>query len=147
MKHVHGFSDYNGTRTYNHLVGKWTLNQLAQLALNDWAVLWVRICTAHLTVCSYHVTHAFQSQSILYICLNVKELLTQNRRDIWCLSDCNELSACGFESRCSYLNFRYRACFEQGVPWHWGKYRMWISSETPTWHDKNIQPYWQLIKY
>ena len=112
MKHVHGFSDYNGTRTYNHLVGKWTLNPLAQLALNDWAVLWVRICTAHLTVCSYHVTHAFQSQSILYICLNVKELLTQNRRDIWCLSDCNELSACGFDSCCSYLNFRYRACFE-----------------------------------
>ena len=23
-----------------------------------------------------------------------------------------------FESRCCYLNFRYGACFEQGVPWH-----------------------------
>ena len=23
---------------------------------------------------------------------------------------------CGFESRCSHLNFRIRACFEQGVP-------------------------------
>ena len=26
-----------------------------------------------------------------------------------------ELSACGFESSCSHLNFRFRACFEQGV--------------------------------
>ena len=26
-----------------------------------------------LTVCSYHVTYAFQSESTLYICLNVKE--------------------------------------------------------------------------
>ena len=33
-------------------------------------------------ICSYHVTHAFQSESKLYSCLNVKELLAQNRRDI-----------------------------------------------------------------
>ena len=41
------------------------------------------------TVCSYHVTYAFQSESTLYICLNVKELLAWKRRDIWSLSDCN----------------------------------------------------------
>ena len=23
---------------------------------------------------------------------------------------------CGFESSCSHLNFRFRACFDQGVP-------------------------------
>ena len=40
----------------------------------------------------------------------------------------------------NHLNFRYRVCFEQGVPWHWGKYRVWIHSEKLTWHDKNIQP-------
>ena len=34
------------------------------------------------SVCSYHVTYAFQSESTLYVCLNVKELLAQNRRDI-----------------------------------------------------------------
>ena len=28
----------------------------------------------------------------------------------------SELSGYGFESRYSHLNFRYRACFEQGVP-------------------------------
>ena len=35
-----------------------------------------------LTVCYYHVTYAFQSESTLYSCLNVKELLPRNRRDI-----------------------------------------------------------------
>ena len=34
------------------------------------------------TVCSYHVTYAFQSKSTLYSCLNVKELLARNRREI-----------------------------------------------------------------
>ena len=48
-------------------------------------------------------------------------------------------SGCGFESRCSHLNFRYRACFEQGVTWHSGKYRVWIYSEKRTWYDKSIQ--------
>ena len=42
-----------------------------------------------LTVCSYHATYAFQSESTLYSCLNVKELLARNRLDIWRLSDCN----------------------------------------------------------
>ena len=48
---------------------------------------------------------------------------------------------CGseFESSCSHLNFRFCACFEQGVPWHSGNYGVWIHSETRTWHDKNIQ--------
>ena len=42
-----------------------------------------------LTVCSYHVTYAFQSESTLYSCLNAKELLAQNRHKIRSLSDCN----------------------------------------------------------
>ena len=50
-----------------------------------------------------------------------------------------ELCGCGFEPRYYRLNFRYRTCFEQGVPWHSGNYRVWIHSETCTWHDKNIQ--------
>ena len=45
----------------------------------------------------------------------------------------------GFESSCSHWNVRYRPCFEQGVPWHLGNYRVWIHSETLTWHDKSIQ--------
>ena len=42
-----------------------------------------------LCVCSYHVTYAFQSESTLYSCLNVKELFAWNRCQIWSLSDCN----------------------------------------------------------
>ena len=80
-----------------------------------------------LTVCSYHVTYAFQSESTLCSCLNVKELLARSRSEIWSLSDCNwarthnhlvhkqtlnhlvklfvyELSGCGFKSSCSHLN-------------------------------------------
>ena len=35
------------------------------------------------------ITYAFQSESTLYSCLNVKELLAQSRCKIWSLSDCN----------------------------------------------------------
>ena len=35
-----------------------------------------------LVVCFYHVTYAFQSESTLYSCLNVKELLARSRREI-----------------------------------------------------------------
>ena len=44
-----------------------------------------------LTVCSCHVTYAFQSGSTLFSCLNVKELLAGSRCEIWSLSDCNWL--------------------------------------------------------
>ena len=50
-----------------------------------------------------------------------------------------ELSGCGFECSSSHLNFRFCACFVQGVSWHSGNYRAWIHSETRTWHNKNIQ--------
>ena len=43
----------------------------------------------HLTVCSYHVTYAFQSDSTLYSCLNVKELLARSRHlDIQATIEC-----------------------------------------------------------
>ena len=42
-----------------------------------------------LTVCSCHVTYAFQSDSTFYSCLSFKELLAQSRREIWSLSECN----------------------------------------------------------
>ena len=41
-------------------------------------------------ICSYHVTYAFQSESTLYSCLNIKELLAPLRRhEIWSLNGCN----------------------------------------------------------
>ena len=50
-----------------------------------------------------------------------------------------ELSGSGFEPSSNHLNFRFRTCFKQGIPWHSGNYRVWIHSETRIWHDKNIQ--------
>ena len=38
--------------------------------------------TRIMTVCSYHVTCAFESESTLYNCLNFKELLARNKREI-----------------------------------------------------------------
>ena len=50
-----------------------------------------------------------------------------------------ELSGCGFESRCSDLNFRFCASLEQGVPWCSSNYTVWVHSETSTWHGNKIQ--------
>ena len=44
---------------------------------------------SQLTVSYCHVTYAFQSESRLSSCLNVKELLDRSRREIWRWSDCN----------------------------------------------------------
>ena len=124
------FIDCNWTQSHDHLVHKRTLSHLAKLAyfkydtisLNDWAALWVLFCAVHLTVCSYHVTYMFQSEYTLYSCLNVKELLV--RRPVWIKGwvFVDELSGCGFESSSSHLNFKFRACFELGVPWHSGNF-------------------------
>ena len=51
-------------------------------------------CCEYLSVqcirlCCYHVTCTFQSKSTLYSCLNGKEFLAWNRRNIWSLSDYN----------------------------------------------------------
>ena len=51
--------------------------------------IWVMHLVFSLTICSYHVTYAFQSESKLYSYLNVKELLTRSRRKVWSLSDYN----------------------------------------------------------
>ena len=55
------------------------------------AVLWVLICMVQLIVCYYTVKYTFQSQSTLYSCLNVTELLSLNRCDFWSLIDSSEI--------------------------------------------------------
>ena len=52
-------------------------------------MFWVLICSVQLTLCPYRVTYAFSSESTLYKCLNVKELLAKSRCVMWNLSDCN----------------------------------------------------------
>ena len=49
-----------------------------------------------------------------------------------------KLYGCGFETRCCDVNFNNGACFEQGIPWHSGNFRVEIHSETRMWHDNNI---------
>ena len=68
------------------------------------------ICTVHLTVCSYYVTYAFYNECTLYPHSVIWLVGLNGQVFVY------ELSGCGFESSCSHLNFRFRACFEQGVP-------------------------------
>ena len=56
---------------------------------NDSVVFWVIICTVCFAVYSCLVPCAFQSDTTVYSCLNVKETLLWSRPKIWSLSDCN----------------------------------------------------------
>ena len=44
--------------------------------------LMIKLIKSTLTVCSCHVTFEFKSESTLYSCLYVKELLIRNRDEI-----------------------------------------------------------------
>ena len=97
IKEINRSCDNNGIRTHNHLVGKQTLNHLAKLTI------WL----------SYVVS------TYLYVAFDCMLLSCHVHVSKWIY----ELSGRGFESRCCHLNFKYRACFEQGVPWHLGNQR------------------------
>ena len=123
--------DCNWTRTRNHLVYKRTLNHLAKLAK------WLSC------VLSTYLYGAFEYLSVQ---MHRTDMYSQHSSIIWLVwlngwVFVYELSDCGFESSSSHIVFRFRACFEQEVPWHSGNHRVWIHSETRTWHDKNIQSY------
>ena len=105
------WSDCNWIRTHNHLVHKRTLNHFSQ------AGQMIELCCEYLSVrCIW-----------LYVFI-----MSRTRFRV------NPHSIVAWMSRNSLLE-AFRACFEQGVPWHSGNYRVWIHSETRTWHDKNIQ--------
>ena len=55
---------------HNYGVSHQTAEESSMLLVNV-----AYISNINLTVCSCHVTHAFQSESTLYSCLDVKELL------------------------------------------------------------------------
>ena len=116
-------SDCNWTRTHNHLVHKQTL-----LLFFKWLSCIVSTYLYDAFDCMFFSCHVRVSEWIH----------TLNWANDWVLV--YELSGCGFESSCSYLNFRFHTCFVQGVRWHSYNYRVWIHPETRTWHDKNIQP-------
>ena len=109
------------TQTCNHLVDKRTLN--------DWALLWVLICTVHFTLCPYHVNYAFQSESNLNTCLNIKELLARRRREIWRLSGCNW---------CIWLYVLIKSCARFKLNLH--SILAWMSRNLK--HARNLQFKW-----
>ena len=66
---------------------------------DDWAILWVLICTLHLTVCFYHVKYEFTRLRVYSQHRSVIWPVWLNR---WVLV--YELSGCRFESRCIHLS-------------------------------------------
>ena len=96
---IWSLSDCSWTRTDNHLIHKRTLNHLAKLA--KWLSYVVSsYLYGALTVCSYHVRHAFQSESTLYSCLNVKYLPARSRpENIQSIQSIRTYSQCTVEIR------------------------------------------------
>ena len=92
-----------GKATLEKILASEEINKSKRAGLWNWQsriqvenlTIWVRSFRqkiynrVHQTVCSYHVMYTFQSESTLYSYVNVKELLAQNRCEIWSLSDCN----------------------------------------------------------
>ena len=124
----------NGTRTHNHFIRKETLNLLAKLTQM------IELCCEYLPVRYIWLYVLIMScarfrvnpHSIVAWISRNSSLDWPIWRNDWVFV--YELNSCGFESRCSHVNFRFCACFEQGVPWHSGNYRVWIHSETD-WRD------------
>ena len=59
----------------NKSMKSWLEKNAAEMYFNN-------IINSKIIVCSCHVTYSFQSESTLYSCLNVKELLARCRREI-----------------------------------------------------------------
>ena len=79
--HICSLSDCCGTQIHNHLVCKRTLKQLTRLV--KWLSCVVSTYLYGASDCisrtchTCHITYAFRSESTLYICLTVKELLAR----------------------------------------------------------------------
>ena len=91
QRKIWSLSDCNGTQIHNHLVCKQIFNHLAKQAK------WLRyVLSTYLYSafdCMFLLCHVPVSEWIhtitLYSCLNIKELLAQNRCRIWSLSGNN----------------------------------------------------------
>ena len=79
--------------------------------------------------------------------LNIKELLAQSRREIWILSDCSWTRTNNHLVRKGRLNYlakvaKWLSCVVSTSKEFYdieANYRVWIHSETRTWHDNSIQ--------
>ena len=118
-----------GLGTQNHLVRKWTLNHLAKTSF---------LFTYTFRVNPHYIVAWISRNSLLKAGTKSEAWLNG-----WVFL--YKISGSGFECSCSHLNFQFCTCFEQGVPWHSGNCRVWIHSETPPWHEKNIQTHAQYL--
>ena len=147
---IWSLSNCNWTRTHNHLVHKRTLNHLAKL------VKWLScVVSTYLEGASDRMFFIISSTRFrvsphsIVGWISRKSLHETGKYSQHSSNICSvwlngwvfvyELSGCGFESSYSHLNFTFRSCFEKGVPWNSGNYRVWTHSGTHTWHDKNTQ--------
>ena len=76
---------------------------------NDWALFWVFIWTVQLTVCSYNVRNAFQSESTLYpasICCSWRRLEVVLKTS-WKTKNC-----CAEDVLKTYLEDVWKTCLE-----------------------------------
>ena len=139
-RHIWGLNDCKGTRTYSHLVCKRTRNHLAKMAKWLSCVSWHIQATIERGFTYKRVRDMIRTNSQMHH----TDKYSQHSSTIWSVwlniwVFIYKLNGCGFESRCSHLSLRYDACFEQGISWHSGNYRVWIHVQTRTWHDKNMQ--------
>ena len=107
----------NGIRNHNHLVPKRTLNHVAKLAKWLSCVISTYLCT----VCYYHVTYEFQSESTFYSLHECLGTLCSKQAPY-----SNQTSDMAPASSKEFLDIH-------------ANYRVHIQPETRTWHDNNIQ--------
>ena len=85
------------------------------------------------TVCSCHVTYAFESESTLYSCLNVKELLARSRHEIWRWGDCNWTRAQNHLVLKRTLNHLAKLYFNDYLFYSW-----WKTLAAPNNHQEDL---------
>ena len=71
---------------------EWNVLSCSRVIINCHYLIFFLCSTAkNITLCSYHVTYPFQSESTLHTFLNVKGFFAGNRRNIGSLSDNSEI--------------------------------------------------------
>ena len=72
-----------------------------------------------MTVCYHHITYAFQSESTLCSCLNVKERLAPNRHNIQSLGDSNRIRTHNHLVHKQTLNHFPKLVYHLQTKWLW----------------------------
>ena len=120
---IWSISDCNGTRT------KWLFEfRLLSLKLTV-PVLSKEFLDIRATIDCIFTLKLVRDMIIIYSQMHRTDKHSQHSSVIWPVwlngwAFVYELSGCDFKSRCFHLNFRYSACFEQGVLWHSCSYRI-----------------------